>query len=587
MTATTTLVTSAPNPSVFGQVVTFTATVTPLGPSQFTPTGSVTFAIGDGPTLTGTVGAGGIATVTTGALPTGTHTVTATYGGDTNFTGSSGITAHAVVKASTTTAVTSSPDPSSSGQTVTITARVTASPPGAVVPTGTVTFVVGGVGGLTLTRTLDATGTATVTTSSLGVGVHSITAVYEGDTRTNPSSGTDTHIVTQASTTTAVNVSPAISVFGQAVTISATVTGPPGAGTPTGTVTFTISGRPTVTIPLDASGVATLTTTDLAVGAHSITAVYNGAPGVPGSTGTGTHTVDKARTATRVSSSTNPSVTGQSVTLTAVVAVVPPGAGTPTGSVTFAITGGPSLTAPLGTTGTATVHVPGLPAGSYPVTATYSGDDNVDSSSGTTTQTVNRAGTTTAVTADPHVTVFGQTVTVTTIVSAVTPGAGTATGAVRYTIEGTNLTFTPTDGAITVTIFGLPVGTHTVAVTYLGDVNFTGSSGSVTFTVEKARTTVSLTSSPNPSTPGQSVTYTSTVTPMPPGAGLPTGSVAFILGGAGGGTVAVPLTGQGKAMLVSSSLGSGEHTVTAQYNGDARFLGSSQSITQTVSPAQD
>jgi hypothetical protein len=85
--ATTTGLTSAPDPSSSGQSVTFTATVSsPAG----SPTGTVRFFEGTTLLGTGTVGPGGVATFTTSTLPAGTHTITATYGGDTNFLGSSG-----------------------------------------------------------------------------------------------------------------------------------------------------------------------------------------------------------------------------------------------------------------------------------------------------------------------------------------------------------------------------------------------------------------------------------------------------------------------------------------------------------------
>ncbi|MYX11189.1 Ig-like domain repeat protein, partial [Streptomyces sp. SID8375] len=109
--ATTTLVTSAPDPSVFGEPVTFTAIVTPVAPGAGTPTGTVTFAISGGPTLVGTL-AGGTASVTTSALSVGTHTVTATYSGDGSFTGSVGADTQTVALALTTTTVTTAPDPS-------------------------------------------------------------------------------------------------------------------------------------------------------------------------------------------------------------------------------------------------------------------------------------------------------------------------------------------------------------------------------------------------------------------------------------------------------------------------------------------
>ncbi|MCF3178346.1 Ig-like domain repeat protein, partial [Streptomyces sioyaensis] len=87
---------------------------------------------------------GGTASVSTTAIPVGTSNVTATYSGDGNFTGSVGSGTHTVTQASTTTAVTTSPDPSVFGDSVTLTATVSPVSPGAGTPTGTVTFVVTG-----------------------------------------------------------------------------------------------------------------------------------------------------------------------------------------------------------------------------------------------------------------------------------------------------------------------------------------------------------------------------------------------------------------------------------------------------------
>src|SRR5207248_1440323 len=85
--STTTSLTSAPNPSVFGQDVTFTATVAPVAPVAGTPTGTANLF--DGATLLGTAPlSNGVATFTTSALAVGSHDVTAVYSGDTNFTAS-------------------------------------------------------------------------------------------------------------------------------------------------------------------------------------------------------------------------------------------------------------------------------------------------------------------------------------------------------------------------------------------------------------------------------------------------------------------------------------------------------------------
>lgn len=95
-------------PSSFGQEVTFTATVSVVTPGSGTPTGNVTFAIPDQPDVTVALAAG-VASFATSALPAGTHTVTATYAGDANFSGSSGTTDYVVNQAQTTTAVAGTP----------------------------------------------------------------------------------------------------------------------------------------------------------------------------------------------------------------------------------------------------------------------------------------------------------------------------------------------------------------------------------------------------------------------------------------------------------------------------------------------
>ncbi|RNG39400.1 Ig-like domain repeat protein [Streptomyces botrytidirepellens] len=194
-TPTITLVSATPNPATAGQSVTLTATVIPLGAG--TPTGTVTFTITGGPTLTGTL-SGGTTSVTATGLSVGIHPVVAVYSGDTNFLSSTAATLIVVGQASTTTSVTSSPDPSTLGQSVTFTATVTPVAPGSGSPSGTMTFVIGGSGGGTFTRPVTA-GVATLTLTTLGVGTHPAIAIYSGDSSFLPSSGVDTHTVNPAS----------------------------------------------------------------------------------------------------------------------------------------------------------------------------------------------------------------------------------------------------------------------------------------------------------------------------------------------------------------------------------------------------
>jgi len=217
---------------------------------------------------TGTLSAGK-ATFTTATLKAGTHSITAVYGGDTNFAGStSPALSQAVNKAASTTSVASSMNPSGLAQSVTFTATVKPATSGT--PTGTVTFKDGTT---TLgTGTLSG-GKATFTTSALALGSHSITASYAGDTNfTASTSAALTQTVKPASSTTvASSLNP--STFGQAVTFTATVTAT--SGTPTGMVTFK-DGTTTLGTGTLSGGKAMLTTSTLAAGSHSITAVYGG-----------------------------------------------------------------------------------------------------------------------------------------------------------------------------------------------------------------------------------------------------------------------------------------------------------------------
>jgi uncharacterized repeat protein (TIGR01451 family) len=162
-------VTASPNPALYGQAITFTATVTSAGPN--TPTGSVKFKdIGEA-TLSG-----GVATFVKNSLRAGTHAVTAEYLGDADSGESTSPVLDEVVNpASTTTKITSSANPSSSGQTVTFTATVTSST--GLDPFGKVTFTAGGttLGTVSLKDTV-----ATVSTATLPVGTSTITATYNG-----------------------------------------------------------------------------------------------------------------------------------------------------------------------------------------------------------------------------------------------------------------------------------------------------------------------------------------------------------------------------------------------------------------------
>jgi hypothetical protein len=269
----TTTLTSSVNPSVFGQSVTFTATVAAGAAGSGTPTGTVTFKDGTTTLGTGTLNSSGVATFNTSSLSVGTHsTITAVYSGDANFTTSTSTAVSQVVnQASTTTTVASTLNPSTSGASVTFTATVAANSPGTGTPAGTVTFMDGttalGSGPVTLSG-----GVATLPIATLTAGTHLITAVYSGDTNFATSTSTAlTQTVNQAPAIT--SASSAQFPTGTANNFTVTTTGFPDPALsvtpttlPTG-VTFTDNHNGTATIA--STTAATASTTTLTITANN------------------------------------------------------------------------------------------------------------------------------------------------------------------------------------------------------------------------------------------------------------------------------------------------------------------------------
>jgi hypothetical protein len=266
----------------------------------------------------------------------------------------------------TSTTLGASPNPSTSGQSVTLTATVSPS-----AATGSVSFFDGasplGSGNL-------SGGQATLSMSTLSVGTHSITAAYQGNGQYSGStSAAVMQTVNAAVIGTSTSLTPSVnpSSYGQSVLFTATVSPASGSGTPAGTVTFLDGTTALGSSALNTSGIATLSTSNLSVGGHSITARYNGSTAYSGSTSpVVAQTVNTASTTTTVKSSRNPSGRGQTVTFTATVS--PSRA---TGTVTF-LDGTTVLGSKTLTNGTASLATSSLSVGSHSITAQYSGDGN-------------------------------------------------------------------------------------------------------------------------------------------------------------------------------------------------------------------
>ncbi len=272
--ATSTSLVSSANPSGYSHSVTFTATVTS---SAGTPTGTVVFHNGATAIGSGTLSAGK-ASFTTTTLAAGTHSITAVYLGYPPYAPStSAILSQVVDKAATSTSLTSSLNPAPYMKAVTFTATVTS--PG-LSPVGYVKLMNGAtlIGEVAL-----SSGKAVFTKSTLPVGLLSITAVYVGSEnfKTSTSAVLD-QTITQAGTTTSLTSSLNPSTLGSSVTFTAVVKANT-AGTPGGSVTFK-DGTTVLAVRALSSGEATFATTSLAVGSHSMTAVYGAGTNYAGST---------------------------------------------------------------------------------------------------------------------------------------------------------------------------------------------------------------------------------------------------------------------------------------------------------------
>ncbi len=600
---TNTTLSFTPSSPVSGQSVTFTATVAPQGPGAGAPSGTITIEDAGGTLCTATLGP--VAMLIQGSCSAAypgvtTDAVTDVYGGDTNFTGSSGTTMVTVGQASTATTLTTSPSAPVVGQPVTFTATVAPMAPGAGSPTGSVAIT--DAGGTLCTANLDASSPDQASCSSTYTSptTDGVSAAYGGDTNFGGSGQTGSVTVGQDATTTTLATQPDPSVSGQAVSLTATVAiNGPGAGVPGGTVTFTGNAGTLCTAALNGSSPdqATCSTTYAGVTDDSITASYGGDTNDSGSTSAAVaQTVDPAATNTTLAFTPAAPVTGQSVTFTATVAAMAPGAGTPTGTVTVSDAGGTLCTATLnaGTPDTASCSATYPASKSDNVTAHYGGDTNFSASSGMTTVAVGKAATSTGLMISPSAAVVGQTITLTATVSPIGPGAGTPTGTVSFSdgapVCQATLSAANPDVATCATSF---TGTASVTVTasYEGDGNFSGSSQSAALTVSPGGTTTAVVSSANPAVNGQVVTYTATVHPAAPSTGTPAGSVTFALSGPAHvteptcqGGAKVTLSGGAASCTLSSGLTMAQApvTVTATYSGSDAFVTSAGSLHQTV-----
>lgn len=562
---TTTVVTSSLNPSISGQQVDFTATVTSA--TAGTISGIVTFRDGATTLGTGTI-SGGVATFSTSALTVGSHNITAVYGGDADFAGST--SAILVQNVNQAPAITSGNSATFSvGTAGTFDVNATGFPAPTYSLTGQPAWV-----------TINATtGVFGGTPPSGSVGVYNFTVTAANGVSPD---ATQTFTLTVIPGNQTINF-PAISSprpYGSTFTINPTASsGLPVTVVATGVCTLVGN---TVTMT---SGTGTCTLTASQAGDAS----YNPAPDV-------VRTVAASRAATTVSvdpsphTVLNPSQSFYSHPMTFTVTVSST-AGIPTGTVT--LTGGTpaqNISATLDASGVALITTSNLnvitllgapvPHG---LTVSYSGDANFNTDSEAVSHTILPAPTQVVVTSDINPSAEGQMVTFTVTVSPTAPGTGIPPGTVTLWDGSTQIgTATVLSGGVaTFNISTLAFGSHNISARFVNsNDNYATSNNTANPYIQNVRrsTTTDLTSNNNPSIYGENVTFTATITSGTSGA--ITGTVTFLDGATTIGTDTTIVGGE--ATFTTNSLVVGTHPITAVYSGDGTFATSTSNVVNQV-----
>jgi RHS repeat-associated protein len=383
-------------------------------------------------------------------------------------------------------------------------------------------------------------------------------------------------------TTTALATSGTSVAVGTAMNLTATVTAASGSG-PTGTVTFKRGTATLGTATLSGTGLtrtATYAATFTTVATNSLTAVYAGDTDSKTSTSAAKSVSSTKATPTNaLVSSLNPSTLGASVTFAATVVGY-----NPSGTVTFkdgSTTLGTGTLAGTGNTRTATYTTTSLSIASHSVTAVYAGDTlNNTVTSAALSQVVNAAGvaTTTTVASSLNPSALGTSITFTASVTGTAP-----TGAVTFkdgattlgtgTLSGTGNTRTATYTTTT-----LSVANHSITAVYAGDGANAGSTSVAVVQTVKAKPTVTLTSSVNPTNVGQTTVLVAKATGSNLNGVLKImdGSTVLATWNVTGGVAG--FTGQ----LTTPFATSGTHSLTATYSGDAVNADSASAVLAQV-----
>ena len=469
-------------------------------------------------------GSGGVATFTTRSLPAGSNSITAVYGGDTNnIASTSAPLTQTVTAVAPTLSVATSGSPSLSGASVTFTATISSG------PTGTITFYDDGspIG----TGTISGT-TAALTTNSLAVGTHAITAGWAGnaDYSSIASSAISQVVNPESQTISFAPLASPVTYGVSPIALSATAT----SGLP---VTFSVLSGPGMV-----SG-STLTIT----GAGTIVVAAN-------QTGNAEYSAAPQVTQGVVVNKATPTISWAA----------------PAAIIYGTALSGTQLNATSGGVAGTFIYSPAsgtvLGAGTQTLSVTFTPTDSTDcnSATGTTTLTVNKAADVFTITSSANPSVYGSAVNI------AVSGPAAATGVVTLLDGVTSVgTGTLSNGVATIRVPLFAAGPHSLTASYPGDANYLPStSATYTQTVNTAAVVISIASTVNPSIYGETVTFTFTFHGVSGGA-VPTGTAEIADGVNNLGTVT--LNSSGVATFTTSTLVAGTHSITAAYQGNSNY----------------
>lgn len=481
------------------------------------------------------------------------------------------------VKTTTTTTLTQSRATSEVHQPVTFTATVAAT---AGVPAGTVTFLDGAT---TLGTVALQNGVAELTTKTLSEGTHAITASYGGnDAYAASASAPVTHRVVRGNPTVTITALTPGLVHGDAASYRVDVTSGD-ERLPAGRVTLSVESAVAGSALL-ASGSVTIDVPAMTAGEHTVIAAYEGNEEFAAASAHLVQTVANAQTVATLSSNKNPSKAGDAITVTMHVTTPGRPALQPTGSVTFRRNGEVVSESALAN-GVATASIGSLAAGTYEITASYSGAIGFDAATAMLTQVVDTAdptktATTTTLTQNRATSEVHQPVTFT---ATVTSAAGAPQGDIAFTADGTPIgSVALENGVAELTIKTLAEGTHTIAASYAGNDTFASSASTpLSHRVVKGDPKLTITASAEVLTHGDGATFRIDVSTKDER--VATGRVSLSVDGVAAGRET--LAG-GSATLAVPMLRAGEHTIAASYEGNDELAPKTTSITRTVAKAK-